>query len=94
MKQATGRTILAGLVLLAGLGLSGCSTLTGDPGPAICHAADGSLVPVDDDRCPDSVRDALKPGTPPPMSVTQSMDNQDYDASNGLQPGDQGYRNF
>ncbi|HTJ58357.1 MAG TPA: hypothetical protein VL418_12420 [Devosiaceae bacterium] len=83
----------AGLVLalvLAGL-LSGCATL-GDPGPAICHAADGSMVPVDDDKCPQDVRKALGKDTSAPVSVDESIDNDLYNAQNGLVAGDRGYQ--
>ncbi len=82
---------LAGFALVAALALSGCATTGDDAGPAICHAADGTMVPVNDDRCPQDVRDALKTDTPPPMSIVTSMGNQQYDAQNGLQQGDQGF---
>jgi hypothetical protein len=85
---------LAGLVLLTATGLAGCATTGGGAGAAICHAADGTLVPLNDSRCPQSVRDALSPATPAPMSIPQSMANQDYDARYGLSPGDWGYRPY
>jgi hypothetical protein len=85
--------VLAGFALVAALALSGCAT-TGDAGQPICHAADGSMVPVNDDRCPQDVRDALNVDTPPPMSIPISMANQQYDAENGLQAGDQGFRPY
>jgi hypothetical protein len=85
--------VLAGLLLCAATGLAGCAT-TGSTGAAICHAADGTLVPLNDQRCPQAVRDALNPATPAPMSIPQSMANQQYDAANGLAPGDWGYRPY
>ena len=49
MTKANGRTaaVSCGMLAAAGLALllSACSTL-GGPGPAICHAADGTMVPV------------------------------------------------
>jgi hypothetical protein len=86
--------VLAGLLLLTAISLSACATTGDDSGAAICHAADGTLVPLDDQRCPQSVRDALQPAAPPAMSIPQSMANQDYDAENGLAPGDQGFRPY
>lgn len=84
---------LAGLLLLGAL--AGCATTgDGDSGAAICHAPDGTMVPLKDSRCPQAVRDALNPATPPPMSIPQSIANQNYDAEYGLVPGDQGYRPY
>jgi hypothetical protein len=83
---------LTGLALVAALALSGCAT-TGD-GPAICHGSDGTMVPVNDDRCPQDVRDALKTNAAPPMSIVTSMANQQYDAENGLSSDDQGFRPY
>ena len=84
---------LAGLLLLGSVALAGCAT-TGDSdsAAAICHAPDGTMVPLNDSRCPQAVRNALNPATPPPMSIPQSMANESYDAEYGLVPGDQGYR--
>jgi hypothetical protein len=85
--------VVAGLLLFTAAGLGGCAT-TGSSGAAICHAADGTLVPLDDQRCPQAVRDALNPATPPPMSIPQSIANQQYDAAHGLSPGDWGFRPY
>ena len=85
---------LAGLLLLTAAGLAGCATTGGDSGAAICHASDGTLVPLNDSRCPQSVRDALRPASPAPVSIVQQMQNQQYDAENGLAPGDQNYRDY
>ena len=52
------------------------------------------MVPLNDSRCPQAVRNALNPATPPPMSIPQSMANESYDAEYGLVPGDQGYRPY
>jgi hypothetical protein len=86
---------LAGLMLLGAVGLAGCATTgDGDSSAAICHAPDGTMVPLNDSRCPQAVRDALNPATPAPMSIPQSMANQTYDAEYGLVPGDQGFRPY
>jgi predicted small secreted protein len=84
----------AGLLLLAATSLAACATTGSGAGAAICHAADGTLVPLNDQRCPQSVRDALNPATPPPMSIPQSIANQQYDAYYGLSPGDWGFRPY
>ena len=73
--------------LLLASTLAGCATF-GDPGPAICHADDGTMVPVNDSRCPQAVRDALHHDAPPPESVDQSIDNELYNAQHGYIPGD------
>jgi len=83
---------LAGFAIVAALALSGCAT-TGDNAP-ICHAADGTMVPLNDDRCPQSVRDALRPGAPPQTSIVNSIANQEYDSENGLTPDNQNYRSY
>ena len=44
--------------------------------------------------CGGDVRDALKGNAAPPMSIITSMGNQQFDAENGLQPGDQGFRPY
>ena len=86
--------VLAGFLLLAVAGLAGCATTGSRSGAAICHAADGTLVPLNDQRCPQAVRDALNPATPPPMSIPQAIANQQYDAAYGLSPGDWGFRPY
>jgi len=86
--------VLAGFLLFTAAGLAGCATTGSGSGAAICHAADGTLVPLSDQRCPQAVRDALNPAEPPPMSIPQSMANQQYDAEHGLLPGDWGYRPY
>jgi len=77
--------------LLAIITLSGCTTL-GDTGPAICHADDGSMVPVRDPKCPEAVRRTLQPDNGAPVSVDQSINNDLYNAQNGLSAGDTGAR--
>jgi hypothetical protein len=88
------RPALAGLLLIAATGLAGCATTGSGSGAAICHAGDGTLVPLNDQRCPQAVRDALNPATPPPMSIPQAITNQQYDAAYGLSPGDWGFRPY
>ena len=95
MTKANGRTaaVSCGMLATAGLAmlLSACTTL-GGPGPAICHAADGTMVPVHDSRCPEEVRRALQADTPVPVSIDQQMRNETYNAQHGLLPGDSGFR--
>jgi len=93
--KMSGRTFTApaGLflaVLVAALP-SGCATL-GDPGPAICRAPDGTMVPLRDPKCPEDIRRAMQPDTPTPVSIDQSMRNDAYNMKHGLIAGDSGYR--
>ena len=92
MTNATRRFLIAPIsMLLAVSTLSGCTTL-GDTGPAICHADDGTMVPVRDSKCPEAVRRTLEPDTGAPVSVDQSINNDLYNAQNGLAAGDAGAR--
>lgn len=71
--------------------LSGCATM-GDLGPAICHASDGSMVPLSDPKCPEEIRRAMNKDSGPPVSVDQSINNDEYNMENGLAPGEPGAR--
>jgi len=86
-------TAPAGLLLavLITAFLSGCATL-GDPGPAICRAPDGTMVPLRDPKCPEDIRRAMQRDTPTPVSIDQSMRNDTYNMKHGLIAGDAGYR--
>ena len=59
---------------------------------AVCKAADGTLVPFRDARCPDQIRRVMAKDMVPTQGVDQSIQSDLYNASNGLSPGDQGYR--
>ena len=95
MNKLGNRRIMApaGLLLAAMLATlpAGCATL-GDPGPAICRAPDGTMVPLRDPKCPEDVRRAMQPDTPVPVSIDQSMKNDAYNMDHGLIAGDSKYR--
>jgi hypothetical protein len=59
---------------------------------AVCKAADGTLVPFRDSRCPVKIRNAMVKNMAPTQGVDQSISNDLYNASNGLTSNDQGYR--
>ena len=92
MRKPGGRRFSIGsLGVLIAVLLSGCTTL-GDPGPAICRAADGRMVPLSDSKCPEQVRSAMHHDAPAPVSIDQQMNNEAYDAQHGLVAGDSGFR--
>ncbi|MEO8882295.1 MAG: hypothetical protein ABI377_02580 [Devosia sp.] len=92
MTKTKGRLVAAAAATLLAISmLSGCTTL-GDTGPAICHADDGTMVPVRDSKCPEAVRRTLQPDTGAPVGVDQSINNDLYNAQNGLSAGDTGAR--
>jgi len=92
MTKVQSRLLVAPLAMLLVIStLAGCATL-GDTGPAICHADDGTMVPVHDPKCPEAVRRTLEPDTGVPVSVDQSISNDLYNAQNGLVAGDAGAR--
>lgn len=92
MRKMCDRKRLAAILFLLGAApLSGCATL-GDPGPAICRAGDGRMVPLSDAGCPEEVRKAMRHDEPAPISIDQQMKNETYDAQHGLVAGDAGYR--
>lgn len=59
---------------------------------AVCKAADGTLVPLRDARCPAQIRRALAPDMAPAQGVDQSINDDLYNAANGLTSGDSGYK--
>jgi hypothetical protein len=52
---------------------------------AVCKAQDGSLVSLTDSRCPQKIRDALKPQSDAGGSVSNGMDSAMYNMRNGIQ---------
>jgi len=59
---------------------------------AVCKAADGTLVPFRDSRCPEQIRRVMVKDMGPTESIDQSINNQLYNAENGLTAGDAGYK--
>jgi hypothetical protein len=55
---------------------------------AVCKAADGTLVALNDPRCPDKIQHALRRQMPVGGSVTQDINNEEYDMANGIDPND------
>jgi len=59
---------------------------------AVCKAADGTLVPFRDSRCPAKIRNVMVKDMGMTQGVDQSISNELYNAENGLSSGDSGYR--
>jgi hypothetical protein len=55
---------------------------------AVCKAADGTLVAISDPRCPEKIQHALRKQVTASQSVTQQMNNEQYDMENGINPND------
>jgi hypothetical protein len=59
---------------------------------AVCKADDGTLVSLDDARCPVKIRNAMHKDMGPAMGVDQSIGQDTYNMEHGLTPGDSNYR--
>ena len=55
---------------------------------AVCKAADGTLVALNDPRCPEKIQHALRRQVTASQSVTQQMNNEQYDMAHGINPND------
>jgi hypothetical protein len=55
---------------------------------SVCKAADGTLVSLSDPRCPEKIQHALRRQMPVGGSVTQDINNEQYDMANGIDPND------
>jgi hypothetical protein len=55
----------------------------------VCKATDGTLVALTDKRCPTQIRDAMRRAGPTPVSIDQSINQDLYNAQNGITPDNQ-----
>ena len=91
------RRQLAAQLAAANQGNSGSRPLTLPPASyfasykgsnAVCKAANGTLVALNDPRCPEKIQHALRRQMPVGGSVTQAISNEEYDMANGINPND------
>jgi|SRR6185437_14692037 hypothetical protein len=54
----------------------------------VCKATDGTLVALNDKRCPAAVKDAMRKQAPEAPSVVNQMQQQQYDMAHGINPND------
>jgi len=91
------RRQLAAQLAAANQGNSGSRPLTLPPASyfasykgsnAVCKAANGTLVALNDPRCPEKIQHALRRQLPVGGSVTQAISNEEYDMANGINQND------